>query len=114
MMGVEHNHAVIATTWNSESYQAVVLWVKEFEDPEQVSDHCFKHLFVGVNSKVNNKHTVILTPDGSKEGWDVSNDGDRLREAFIAKLKETGNWEWVEVGYGELGVKIYRSSEDHG
>ena len=55
-------------------------------------------------------------PDGSKEGWDTSNQGDDLRQRFIEELaKDNFNdgsspWDWVEVGYGEYGQKVLRGN----
>ncbi len=108
-MGIEHNHVVIATTWNDEAVNKVKAWIAGYNDAEQESLHELKKLFLFSESVVNSKTTVILAPDGSKEGWGLSNDGNRLRKAFIKQLKE--NWEWVEVGYGELGSKLYRASD---
>lgn len=110
-MGIEHNHAVIATTWKPNSFEEVRKWTVDYKDPAFENERDLHHLFAYVDTKVNGKYTIVLTPDGSKEGWPISNDGDKLRAAFITKLKENGDWEWVEVGYGELGTKIYQSSE---
>jgi hypothetical protein len=45
----------------------------------------FRRLLVGpVHSAINNYMHWVFLPDGSKEGWDTSEEGDRYREMFIA------------------------------
>jgi len=58
--------------------------------------------------------TLVLCPDGSKEGWGTSNDGDARRDAFVQWLREQRHEypDWVEVQYGELGYGVVRSDED--
>jgi hypothetical protein len=60
--------------------------------------------------------TLVLCPDGSKEGWGTSNEGDARRDAFVAWLSAQREEypDWVEVRYGELGYSIVRSDEDPG
>ncbi len=57
--------------------------------------------------------TVVVCPDGSKEGWKSSDDGDLRREAFVKWLHAERQYcEWAEVRYGELGYAVLRSDED--
>jgi hypothetical protein len=55
--------------------------------------------------------TFMIIPDGSKEGWPGSDEGDARREAFLAEVRrraaltlldEDDEWffDWVEVQYG--------------
>lgn len=44
----------------------------------------WRHLVIGpVKSIVNDYQSFAFLPDGSKEGWDTSDDGDRYRQRFI-------------------------------
>lgn len=55
---------------------------------------------------VNGYCSILIAPDGSKEGWGDSAEGDARREAFKAWLRRQGHsdgsspLEWVEVSYG--------------
>ena len=74
-------------------------------------------MFVEAYAPVNGMVTVILAPDGSKEGWSDSDTGDRLREEFIEYLgtynyeDDSSPWDWVEVEYGEYGQKVLRGNK---
>ena len=73
-----------------------------------------------VRSPVNGVETFLVAPDGSKEGWSESEQGDALRDWFIAHLEglryEDGSspLSWVEVQYGDddLETKIVRDSDE--
>ncbi|HZP53871.1 hypothetical protein [Actinocrinis sp.] len=44
----------------------------------------WQHLVIGpVKSLVNDYVTFAFLPDGSKEGWDTSDDGDEYRRRFL-------------------------------
>lgn len=104
-MGIMNHNAVIATTWDDTKIQEIKEWVSNLETK-------FRSLFVFAPSICNGHQTIILAPDGSKEGWDESKQGDHLRECFIAKLKEheyedgSSPWSWVELSFGEFGQEI--------
>lgn len=108
-MGVENNNAIIATTCNKEEVVRIKEWVNRIDD-------FWKGLFLFGDEKVNWKTTVVMVPDGSKEGWKESDTGDRVRDDFISTLEkanyEDGSnpWAWVEVGYGEFGQKVLRGN----
>ncbi len=57
--------------------------------------------------------TLVICPDGSKERWPTSDQGNAQRDAFVAWLAVQSDEypEWVEVRYGELGYRILRSDE---
>lgn len=45
----------------------------------------WKPLLIGpIPSIVNDTHTLVFLPDGSKEGWGLSDDGDKYREQLAA------------------------------
>lgn len=112
-MGVIHHHAVLATVYNKDSFDKMKKWI---EDELKVEPSILgvdpKRLFIYGGGIANDYHTIVLVPDGSKEGWPDSAVGDRLRELFIAKLESmayddgSNSWHWVEVGYGECGQQI--------
>lgn len=113
-MGLMQHHAVIATTFSDERAQKVHEWILAL--PEDA-----RGLFLLGKGVINSEYTIVLIPDGSKEGWEESDWGDRLRADFTARLREddyddgSSPWMWVEVAYGELGsdiVSTNRPSED--
>ncbi len=116
-MGVINHNAVIATTWSEKSFLKMQEWVASLEPFNTPAKSNPQELFHYANSLVNCYYTVILTPDGSKEGWDDSDRGDELRDRFVEQLGTVGkyedgssNWEWVEVSYGEFGQQIVRGN----
>ncbi len=107
-MGVENNNAVIATTWNKDEVVRIKKWVDSLSE--------MKGLFLFGDEEINGKITVVMVPDGSKEGWPKSDTGDKLRDAFVAELEKanyddgSNPWNFVEVGYGEFGQKVLRGN----
>lgn len=59
-----------------------------------------------VPGTVNSYQTFLVAPDGSKEGWKESDDGNRRRTLFKLWLRgqryEDGSspFEWLEIQYG--------------
>jgi len=68
---------------------------------------------------INNHATLLVPPDGSKEGWEESDVGDKARDKFVAWLQseayEDGSspYSWVEVEYAETRPKITRQGGNH-
>jgi hypothetical protein len=60
-----------------------------------------------VDSLINNFSTFFIVPDGSKEGYDASDDGDRIRKLVIElinnEIKADGENDirFVELFYGD-------------
>lgn len=111
-MGIMHHNAVIATTFSDQKYRDVMRWIKRRSDIEQT-------LFLAGEGIANNEYTIVLIPDGSKEGWEESDIGDALRQAFIERLQQdafednSSPWRWIEVGYGEFGQTILRGNNQN-
>lgn len=109
-MGVENNNAVIATTWNNDGIERIKRWVDE------IDDDFWRGLFLFGDAKINGITTIVMLPDGSKEGWPESEYGDKLRDRFISELQKadyddgSSPWDFIEVGYGEFGQKVLRGN----
>lgn len=60
-----------------------------------------------VTSLINNYHTFFIAPDGSKEGYDLSEDGDNIRSKVIELLRTYDSHDgtfpvsYVEMYYGD-------------
>lgn len=68
-------------------------WMPDVEAFKQTLPEEWQHLIVGpVRAVVNGYDTYIFLPDGSKEGWGTSDDGDKYRAAFA---------DLFSVGYGD-------------
>ena len=69
---------------------------------------------------VNGYRSFLIAPDGSKEGWDESEEGNKKRDEFIEHLKtycyEDGSspldWAEVQFGDGDGENKILRTDDD--
>lgn len=64
-----------------------------------------------IPSVANGYHTLFIAPDGSKEGWGESNDCNKRRAEFIAKLQELPDqWllDWYVVCYGGDDRETFR------
>ncbi len=96
-MSIIQHHIVSGISCNPESIEAVKEWINR--------THYTR--FFTVTEKLRNGYTsIIMCPDGSNEGWAVSNLFDDLRMKFIKKLNEY-NFKWVCVEYGDEGTHIY-------
>lgn len=72
--------------------------------------HNLHGLVTGVYTHaVNGTMTFMVVPDGSKEGWDTSANGDAARDEFVAWLRDARGatdpkyLDWVEIAYPEDG-----------
>ena len=93
-MGYIRHNAVIVTTW---------------EDAEGVAAEGRRLglQVIGPSDEViNGYRTMLVCPDGSKEGWADSDAGDDAREQFKTWLRtqrhsDGSSWlEWAEIVYG--------------
>lgn len=68
---------------------------------------------------VNGYRSFFIPPDGSKEWWKASGEGDIRRLHFIDWLTNrvyddgSGPLDWVEISFGELGYRVERKDNDH-
>jgi hypothetical protein len=99
-MGTIHHNVVIATTWDEKRFKKAIKWL----------DKNSTFPYTTLDSNINGYHTIFLGPDGSKEYWASSDHADRLRDKFISFIDHEGFWDWLEVGYGELGQSILRGN----
>lgn len=104
------HHSIIVCSWNEELLATIHSdAITIFGD--QVSSI--------VKSKMNTYCSFFIAPDGSKEGWEDSNEGDKKRNEFIEYLETqkhedgSSSIDWVEVQFGddEGETKIMRDSD---
>lgn len=95
-MGYIRHNAIVVTSWDNKLIGEAIAKAK-----------AIGLIVLGpANSIVNAYQTILIAPDGSKEGWAESDTGDRQRQQFRdwmnAQRYEDGgtSLEWVEVSYG--------------
>lgn len=93
-MGTIIHDAVIVTTFDDNGRDL---------DPRSAVAEEFRALIAGPIPSVANGYTTwFMGPDGSKAGWETSDDGDDAREAFIAYMQANSRYvEVLVVTYGE-------------
>ena len=95
-MGYIKHNAIVVTSWEDKAIEAaaqtaVALGMSVIGPSEPVT---------------NGYRSILVCPDGSKEGWDTSDEGDERRAQFRKWLEwgnkdeEYGSFEWVEITYG--------------
>lgn len=102
-MGTIHHHAIVVTGYDDHIDRAhraakdIFPFVSEVSAP---ATNCYQSFFI--------------PPDGSKEGWGESEEGDIRRSQFITKLREMHDCyvDYIEVEYGELGNGVCRTNCD--
>ena len=105
-MGHYFHHAIVVTSWK----------------PEAVVEAHAKAVELGMNPgpivpcEMNGETSFLIPPDGSKEGWEASENGDKRRAAWKRWAREANMrsvyFDWVEVGFG--GDAEMAIVQDHG
>jgi hypothetical protein len=102
-MGYMRHNAILVTAYDER-------FIEEAREQalRTVPSTAFKGLVSGpVASTTNGYVSFLLAPDGSKEGWNTSEQGDTWRAEFIRWLQarefDDGSsvFSWVEVQYGD-------------
>ena len=88
------HHAIVVTSYEREALELA---------HETASDIFGGAVSAIVDSPINGYASFFVPPDGSKEGWEVSNDGNCYRDRLIAWLEPLRGLDWVEVQYGDDG-----------
>lgn len=107
-MGYIRHNAIVATTWDRHGIDAAATEARRIG----------LHVLGPDVADVNDWFTICIPPDGSKEGWEESDQGDEKRAAFrtwlASKVSEDGGYyfEWCEVAYGndDMSAEIVRST----
>ena len=95
-MGYIRHNAIVVTSWNdalinAAACRALNIGLTVLGPSEQAT---------------NGFRTMLVCPDGSKEGWEESDHGDRMRAAFRAWMNKqrygdgSTSLHWVEIAYG--------------
>lgn len=107
-MGYMRHHAIVVTGFSQERVDLAHSRAQQFGN--SVSDI--------VLSPLNGYSSFFIAPDGSKEGWEDSDNGDDNRDEFILWLnayEDKGYLDWAEMQYGDEGGNdlMLRNSGDN-
>lgn len=117
-MGYMRHNAMIVTCYDPELLRrAHDVAHRLFREEDVLGDRVAEVTpITGVS--VNGYQSFMVAPDGSKEGWSKSDQGDQARAEFVAWLnaavEEDWYFDWVEVQYGDddLETKIIHDSDE--
>lgn len=112
-MGYMKHHAIIVTSWNKIRVSHALEKAFTVFGDDSVSPL--------ITSPCNEYYSFFVCPDGSKEGWTESADGDLNRAEFIEYLERrhrvdgSSYLDWAEVQYGDDNheTKVVRDSDQH-
>jgi hypothetical protein len=67
-----------------------------------------------INGILNGQDSFFIAPDGSKEGWDTSDECDKARKEFLDWLTKSENYaDYIEIRFGgdDEDVTIVRDKD---
>lgn len=112
-MGYQRDHAIIVSAYYGEAIDKAHATAVEIFGERRVSPI--------LGEFTNGCRSFFIPPDGSKEGWSESGEGDARRAKLIDYL-ESGKYDdgssalnWVEVQFGDdnYETKIVNDSDMH-
>lgn len=105
-MGYIKHHAIIVIGWDDSKITAA-------HEAAIVEQMAVSNI---VASPVNGYRSFFIAPDGSKEGWTDSDEGNARRDAFIQWLRSAPGlyltWAEVELDCDGDAVRLGRHSEE--
>lgn len=108
-MGYIKHNAIVVTGWGKEKMEearqkAIEIFEDCFKDEPFKSEELYGGTLVSeiVAGLINGYMSFFIAPDGSKEWWETSDNGDRAREKFFDWLRkdEDGYYDYVEIQFG--------------
>jgi hypothetical protein len=108
-MGYIRHHSILVSTYDKDSAR--------FIHSEAVRIFGYENVQGPSETSVNLYYIIHVIPDGSKEGWEASKDGDDGRESFISILENLPSphyCQYVEVQWcDDEGIdEVVASSTD--
>lgn len=109
-MGHMRHHAIVVTSCNDEVLEAAhaeALRICSAVEESPLSPGLALSVSEITPRVMNKYRSFFVAPDGSKEGWERSNAGDRARNAIISWLEGrrfpdgSSHLDWVEVQFGD-------------
>jgi len=120
-VGYIAHHAIVVTSWQDGAVEAAhARAVEEFAEIDALVGRGGAHTVSPiVGSVVNGVRSFLVGPDGSKEGWGTSDEGDAARARFIRWLRDADYYlDWFEIRYGgddpDVVVVRHHNGDDAG
>ena len=108
-MGIMYHHAIVVTSSDE----------KLLDDAYEAASLVFSWVSPVSPQAVNGYRSFFIPPDGFKEGWQPSDEGDQRRQEFIDWMNTqtysdgSSGLSWVEVGFGEYGYEVENNDHDY-
>lgn len=105
-MGYIKHHSIIVTGWQDDKISEAHKMAKEIFEKNTTDEPYEKpfgsrlvsDIIIGLS---NGQMSFFIAPDGSKEGWETSNNCNSSRKEFLDWLKSSDNYyDYVEVYFG--------------
>ena len=106
LRNIKH-HIVVVTAHDAKLAEDLRKRISELYKRNMEAKNGFQLISPIVSSLINNYHTFFIGPDGSKEGYDLSDDGDNIRAKVLELLEsyqtDDGTFpvNYVELFYGD-------------
>ncbi len=119
-MGYIKHHTIIVTHYEYEEIvevhkKAKEIFEKNFENETYEKPFGSKLVSEIIKGLANYQNSFFIAPDGSKEGWGISNNGNNARKEFLDWLqKYDRDCDYIEITFGgdDKSEKIIRSNNN--
>lgn len=91
-MGYISHHAIVVTSFDDKIQEPHIV-AKQIIGNELISDI--------IDSPINGYKSFFVAPDGSKEGWNESEEYEDKRDMFIKWLQDYALCYWALIQYGD-------------
>jgi hypothetical protein len=110
-MGYIRHQAIVVTGWDNSDIGGKHTTVTAREHAIQLGLPCTNI----VRSMTNGYTSFMIAPDGSKEGWETSNEQETFRSQWMHWAKtQHGQVDWACVGYGGDDPELARLCDFNG
>lgn len=105
-MGYIKHHTIVVTSWEFNSLKEAYQKAKEIFETNFENEPYEKPLGGVLVSEIifgltNGQCSFFIAPDGSKEGWATSDNGNNARKEFLDWLKTSENYcDYIEAIFG--------------
>ena len=118
-MGYIKHHTIVVTGWQDEKLKkahqkAKEVFEKNFESEPYEKPFASRLVSDIIKGLTNGQSSFFIAPDGSKEGWATSDNGDNARKEFLDWLQKADKYcDYVEVSFGgdDEHERIVRSKD---
>lgn len=101
-MGYFRHHAIVVTGWGDYVEKAHDVAKAMFRvKASPLENHPICPVTDLTDEVVNGYRSFAIMPDGSKEGWDTSDQGEEVRADYVTWLRKTDEVDWAEVQLGD-------------